>query len=179
MSQEGRAMPPRVDPSHAPSPVPPPAGAGSLIGTLWAGFAAALRFGPGKEVDRGRVDTGTRLAAERSYMAADRTLMAWIRTALSMIGFGFTIGKLGQTVKEVEVKGVVLRGVRMVSVESVAYFLVILGTVALLGAILQYLLSIAEYATMGLRPRVSISFFVSLVLVLLGGFAFTALAMRL
>src|SRR5215475_12724896 len=34
------------------------------------------------------------LARERNREAADRTLMAWIRTALSLIGFGFGIGKL-------------------------------------------------------------------------------------
>jgi putative membrane protein len=146
---------------------------------LWTGFAAALRLRPGEGQDSGRQDVGTHLAAERSYMAAERTLMAWIRTALSMISFGFTIGKLGQTVTEVQVKGVGLRAGRMVSVESVAYFLVIVGTLALLGAILQYLVSIAEYAAMGLRRRVSISFFVALVLVLLGGFALTSLVIRL
>ena len=34
------------------------------------------------------------LAKERNREAAERTLMAWIRTALSLIGFGFGIGKL-------------------------------------------------------------------------------------
>ena len=34
------------------------------------------------------------LARERNREAADRTLIAWIRTALSLIGFGFGIGKL-------------------------------------------------------------------------------------
>jgi putative membrane protein len=34
------------------------------------------------------------LAKERNRAAAERTLMAWIRTALSLIGFGFGIGKL-------------------------------------------------------------------------------------
>jgi putative membrane protein len=38
----------------------------------------------------------TDLAMERNYLAADRTLMAWMRTSLSMISFGFTIGKLRQ-----------------------------------------------------------------------------------
>lgn len=37
--------------------------------------------------------TSTELARERSREAADRTLLAWIRTALSLIGFGFGIGK--------------------------------------------------------------------------------------
>lgn len=34
------------------------------------------------------------LARERNREAAERTLMAWIRTALSLVGFGFGIGKL-------------------------------------------------------------------------------------
>ena len=34
------------------------------------------------------------LAKERNRAAAERTLMAWIRTALSLIGFGFGIGKV-------------------------------------------------------------------------------------
>jgi len=133
-----------------------------------------------------RPDVGTQLAHERtdlaldrSFLAVERTLMAWIRTALSMISFGFTIGKLGQTVTEFEVKGLVFRGTRMVSIESAAYFLVILGTTALLGAIVQYVVSLGEYATMGLRRRVNLSLIVGLVLVLLGGFAFTSLVMRL
>lgn len=33
-------------------------------------------------------------------MAAERTLMAWIRTSLSMIGFGFTIQKFFQYMRE-------------------------------------------------------------------------------
>jgi putative membrane protein len=39
------------------------------------------------------VDTGTRLAADRTWLADERTLMAWIRTATSLISFGFTIYK--------------------------------------------------------------------------------------
>jgi len=39
-------------------------------------------------------DVSTELARERNRAAADRTLLAWIRTSLSLIGFGFGIGKL-------------------------------------------------------------------------------------
>jgi putative membrane protein len=38
-------------------------------------------------------DVGTRLAADRTWLADERTLMAWIRTATSLISFGFTIYK--------------------------------------------------------------------------------------
>ena len=40
-----------------------------------------------------QLDTGTRLAYERTFLAHEGTQMAWIRTALSLISFGFTISK--------------------------------------------------------------------------------------
>jgi len=39
------------------------------------------------------LDTGTRLAFERTQVALERTMMAWVRTATSLITFGFTIYK--------------------------------------------------------------------------------------
>jgi putative membrane protein len=159
---------------HSPAPMV----SGTGIGSVRRGLAAAMGFGPRPDAKAPHADPGTLLAIERSYLAADRTLMAWIRTALSMISFGFTLGKLGQTVSRIELKGG-LRGVRMVSVESVAYFLVVIGTAALMGALVQYLVSISEYAALGLRHRVSISFLVGAVLVAVGAFAFTALVMQL
>ena len=39
------------------------------------------------------LDTGTRLAVDRTRLAHERTLMAWVRTATSLISFGFTIYK--------------------------------------------------------------------------------------
>ncbi|HMM77753.1 MAG TPA: DUF202 domain-containing protein [Gammaproteobacteria bacterium] len=36
----------------------------------------------------------------RTLMAADRTSMAWTRTSLSLLGFGFTIYKVFQTLQE-------------------------------------------------------------------------------
>lgn len=39
------------------------------------------------------LDTGTRLALDRTRLAYERTLMAWVRTATSLISFGFTIYK--------------------------------------------------------------------------------------
>jgi len=156
----------------------PDAGAPSKHSRLRTGLAAAMGFGPRVDTAAAHVDRGTLLAVERSYLAADRTLMAWIRTSLSMISFGFTIGKLGQTVAAIEVPSI-LQGVRMMSVESIAYFLVVVGTLALFGALLQYLVSIAEYVALGVRHRISIAFYVGVVLVAVGGLAFTALVMRL
>ncbi len=42
------------------------------------------------------LDTGTRLAVDRTRLAYERTLMAWVRTATSLISFGFTIYKFFQ-----------------------------------------------------------------------------------
>lgn len=132
----------------------------------------------------GPTDTGTQLAhertnlaLERTYWAAERTLMAWIRTALSMISFGFTIGKIGQAVQDVAVKG--LRGMRVVGVESVAHLLVIMGTLALAAAAFQYSIRVHELHNQGLHREVSIAFAVSLILILLGGFALGSLVMNL
>jgi putative membrane protein len=35
------------------------------------------------------LDTGTKLAVERTRLAHERTTMAWVRTAASLISFGF------------------------------------------------------------------------------------------
>ena len=42
------------------------------------------------------IDTGTRLAVDRTRLAYERTLMAWVRTATSLISFGFTVYKFFQ-----------------------------------------------------------------------------------
>jgi putative membrane protein len=39
------------------------------------------------------LDSGTRLAIDRTQLAHERTLMAWVRTATSLITFGFTLYK--------------------------------------------------------------------------------------
>lgn len=42
------------------------------------------------------IDTGTRLAVDRTWLAHERTMLAWVRTATSLISFGFTIYKFFQ-----------------------------------------------------------------------------------
>jgi putative membrane protein len=119
----------------------------------------------------------TNLGLERTYMATERTLQAWIRTTLAMISFGFTLGKLGQVLHDVEVQG--LFRTRTVSITSIAYFLVLLGTAALLAAVVQHWSSVRELRARGLRSRVSIAFVIAILLVALGGFACTALTIKL
>ena len=83
----------------------------------------------------GSLAARTDLALERSGMAAERTLTAWIRTSISMISFGFTLGKLRDALGSAEVK--LIFG-RTTDVMGVAYFLVILGTVVLILAGIQF-----------------------------------------
>jgi putative membrane protein len=47
-----------------------------------------------------RLDTGTRLAFERTFLAHERTQLAWVRTSLALISFGFAIAKLFQYLHE-------------------------------------------------------------------------------
>ena len=42
----------------------------------------------------------TEMASQRTLWAADRTYIAWLRTAISMIGFGFAIGKAGDALAD-------------------------------------------------------------------------------
>jgi len=46
------------------------------------------------------ISESTELAKARNREAADRTLMAWIRTSLSLIGFGFGIDAVVQTLQK-------------------------------------------------------------------------------
>jgi putative membrane protein len=55
------------------------------------------------DADRPRNESDD-LARERTLMAAERTLMAWIRTSLSMIGFGFGIDKIVETLRSSDIR---------------------------------------------------------------------------
>lgn len=130
-------------------------------------------------VDRFQLDSGpstadaTYLALLRSSLAVERTLQAWIRTALSLISFGFTIGKLGQVV-------VALPGMsRHIGTDSMGYMLVTLGTLSLAMASVQHWLVMRSLRAQGLKREFSLAFGVAIILTLLGGFAFSALVLKL
>lgn len=118
----------------------------------------------------------TGLALDRSYLAYERTLQAWIRTALSMISFGFTLGKLGTVVQSIETKGPFAREYGL---KGIAYFLVMLGTFGLAAAIVQHLLQLRGLYRMGFHRRLSIALVIAFLLAILGGFAFTSLVFEL
>jgi putative membrane protein len=115
----------------------------------------------------------TDLALSRTHWAAERTLQAWIRTSLSMITFGFTIGKLGQAAEDIVVTSRFFN--HEWSIRSLAYTLVSTGTVALLIATAQYWLDMRRLRAMGLDRRPGLPLIVAILLVLLGAFLISAL----
>ncbi len=128
--------------------------------------------------DRSRrlVDTGNDLALERTLMAAERTLMAWVRTSLALISFGFTLGKLGDALQSAKVT---LWPDRTTDIMGVAYYLVVLGTVALVLAAIQNRLEVNALSRQGLARRPSLAFAIAILMSLLGLFVFTDLVTQL
>jgi putative membrane protein len=114
------------------------------------------------------------LARERNREAAERTLMAWIRTALSLIGFGFGIGKL-----DAYLQGAGLH-TRFELPHSSLIFgasFIVVGILGLLAAIVQHArvlkrLSQPDFAYNAMRP---IAMTVAAMLMLIGVFGLIAI----
>ena len=125
---------------------------------------------------RRQAETGTELALERTLMASERTLMAWVRTSLALISFGFTLGKLGDVLTSAKIS---LWGDRTTDIIGVAYYLVVLGTVALVLAAVQNRVEVAALSRQGLARRPSLAFAIAILMSLLGLFVFTDLMTEL
>ncbi len=120
----------------------------------------------------------TTLAVGRNALAAERTLMAWIRTSLSMISFGFTIVKFFEYL---EAEGHVTLGWlgRSLGPSAFGTALTVIGTVALIVAIIQYYQVLRRYREQGLARRWSLTMAVAGVIALLGVYAIGVLILRL
>ena len=92
-----------------------------------------MNAAPIPETGEARLDTGTRLAFERTYLAHERTMMAWVRTAVALISFGFTIAKFFQYLRETQHEQAPLASPRGVGILMIA-----IGLVALALADLQH-----------------------------------------
>jgi len=79
------------------------------------------------------LDTGTKLAVERTRLAQERTTMAWVRTAASLISFGFTIYKFFQ----IEQKGIE-PGSGLIGSRGFAAIMICTGVGALVLAAVQH-----------------------------------------
>ena len=119
------------------------------------------------------LNTGTRLAYDRTYLAHERTLLAWIRTALSLIGFGFTIAKFFEYLHENKGEAAPLLGAQTVGTVMIA-----MGIVGLAIATLQQTLALrALRAQCPGLPR-PVSWVVAVLLALLGLLALTGALIR-
>ena len=123
-----------------------------------------------------RPDKGTMLALDRNCMAAERTLMAWIRTALSLISFGFTVGKFFDYLVA---EGRPIRGflARMMGPDGVGIVLVALGVLALILAIVEHRSAVKRLQGQGLERRRSPAVVVATILAFLGISAMLSLAL--
>ena len=114
------------------------------------------------------------LAKERNREAAERTLMAWIRTALSLIGFGFGIGKFAAYMDAAGLH--TSRDPAHTSLIFGSSFIVV-GIFGLLAAIVQHArilkrLSRPDFAYDAMRP---IAMTVAVILMLIGVFGLIAI----
>ena len=126
---------------------------------------------------RSGTDTSTELAKERTRAAADRTLMAWIRTSLSLISFGFGLGKAFELVSAA------LPAKQLDPVHTtllVAVGLILLGVLSLLGAILQYgqMLKRLEQGAFTYQAPRAVTLLVAILLLVIGLFSLVAIALR-
>jgi putative membrane protein len=113
------------------------------------------------------LDRNTQLALQRSFLATERTLMAWIRTSIALIGFGFTVAKLFQSLARANV---LVRGPagKVWTAEGVGLVLISLGTFALVVAILDHRREMNQLHAAGLSGRFSLTMTVASVLAILG-----------
>jgi putative membrane protein len=114
-------------------------------------------------------NTATDLTKERNRLAADRTLMAWIRTSLSLIGFGFGIGKVYEYLRSVGIHDTVdpIRSTLIFGSSFIG-----LGMLALIAAVIQHTrilqrLEAPDYAYNAMRP---ITVTVAIMLLMIGAF---------
>ncbi|GJG97608.1 YidH family protein [Cupriavidus pauculus] len=120
----------------------------------------------------------TTLALERSFLAVERTLMAWLRTSLSMISFGFTLAKFFQYLEGQHGGGpIVGRLGGTWSPRAVGTAMVLIGTGALIAAVVQHRRRVSALRREGLMPQWNLAYWVALILAALGAFALLSLVL--
>ena len=119
-------------------------------------------------------EINTELARERSREAADRTLLAWIRSALSLIGFGFGIGKFYDYLQTAGLHQ------SLDPIQSTRIFggsFILLGVIGLLAAVIQHyrLLQRLERPAYAYEPPMPLGMFMAILLLIVGAFGFVAI----
>ena len=137
--------------------------------------------------DHSRLDTRTTATSHfswlRTRLAVERTMMSWVRTAVSLIGFGFTIVQFFE--RFAGMTGVA-EAARPQAPRYLGLALIATGVIALLISVWQYrrvmqhLWSGSFRALAGIDDRAMDTplYFVSIVLIFIGLFAFLAVLVR-
>jgi putative membrane protein len=124
-----------------------------------------------------RTSTTNELARERNRAAADRTLMAWIRTALSMIGFGFGVGKIYDYLEKINPERELdpIGSARIVGESFIA-----LGVFGLLAAVIQHgqILKRIEIEQFTYTQPRALPMITAILLLIIGVFAFIAILLH-
>jgi putative membrane protein len=119
----------------------------------------------------------TSLAVERTFLAVERTLMAWLRTSLSMISFGFTLAKFFEYVGNERGEPIVGRLGTTWSPKAVGMSMVVIGTVALLAAVVQHGRRVSALRREGLVRQWNLAYWISIAVAALGAFALGSLVL--
>lgn len=102
------------------------------------------------------------LALQRTILATERTLLAWIRSAISMIGFGFSIYKFFEYLRESE--GLA----RPHAARNLGLTLIALGTLTLVAAVFQHRRALQRMGLGVAQAQTTMSLTIALVLALIG-----------
>lgn len=129
--------------------------------------------------DEGTLQTRARtsLAVERTFLAVERTLMAWLRTSLSMISFGFTLAKFFEYIVKENGAPIVGRFGGTWSPRAVGTAMVVIGTVALLAAVVQHARRVSALRREGLIPQWNLAFWIAIAVAALGSFALVSIVL--
>ena len=129
------------------------------------------------EADRGAVlaEKRTDLSLQRTIMAEERTLMAWIRTSVSLIGFGFTIYKFLQYLREGEA---LTHLARPHAPRNFAMALMILGTFMLIAAVWQHRSFLTEIGAAQPRYLWSLSVITAILIAVIGVLGILGILLR-
>ena len=119
----------------------------------------------------------TELARERNRAAAERTLMAWIRTCLSLISFGFGIDRIFYAIEKTSV-GENIDPFHLSRIVGLAFISIGTGTMMLAAIEHRRELKRILEDNYLYSHRTSLSFVVSMCLVLVGAFAFLGILIK-
>lgn len=133
--------------------------------------------GPAADESTGLSRKRTSLAVERSFLAFERTLMAWLRTSLSMISFGFTLVKFFDFLEEERGEPIVGRFGGTWATTSLGMAMVVIGTGALVMAIIQHRRRVVALRQQGLLPQWNLALNVAILVAFLGVFALVSLVL--